>query len=130
VSVSPFFSFKDFIIDDGVVEFAVLTLDEATKQPKAKIYKPAEINALAEGLMKKDEDTEMKAALFVFLEHLCSIPRAQQTPHFSHLITENPAGRTPLFLMVWRQSAPERFQRQTPPSRSARAWVSPSCCEV
>jgi 20S proteasome subunit alpha 3 len=52
------------MIDDGVVEFAVLTLDEVTKQPKAKIYKPAEINALllAEGLMKKDEDTEMKAA--------------------------------------------------------------------
>ena len=50
--------------DDGAVEFAVLTLDETTKQPKAKIYKPAEINALllAEGLMKKDEDTEMKAA--------------------------------------------------------------------
>jgi 20S proteasome subunit alpha 3 len=54
----------DLMIDDGVVEFAVLTLDEVTKQPKAKIYKPAEINALllAEGLMKKDEDTEMKAA--------------------------------------------------------------------
>ena len=50
--------------DDGAVEFAVLTLDETTKQPKAKIYKPVEINALllAEGLMKKDEDTEMKAA--------------------------------------------------------------------
>jgi 20S proteasome subunit alpha 3 len=46
------------------VEFAVLTLDSATKQPKAKIYKPAEIDALlqTEGLGKKDEDTEMKAA--------------------------------------------------------------------
>jgi len=34
------------------------------KQPKAKIYKPAEIDALLqmEGLGKKDEDTEMKAA--------------------------------------------------------------------
>jgi 20S proteasome subunit alpha 3 len=28
------------------VEFAVLTLDEATKTPKAKIYKPSEIDAL------------------------------------------------------------------------------------
>jgi 20S proteasome subunit alpha 3 len=46
------------------VEFAVLTLDSATKEPKAKIYKPAEIDALleTEGLGKKDEDTEMKAA--------------------------------------------------------------------
>lgn len=46
------------------VEFAVLTLDSATKQPRAKIYKPSEIDALllAEGLTKQDEDTEMKAA--------------------------------------------------------------------
>jgi 20S proteasome subunit alpha 3 len=46
-----------------VVEFAVLTLDPVTKQPRAKIYRPAEIDALlaAEGLTKKDEDTEMKA---------------------------------------------------------------------
>jgi 20S proteasome subunit alpha 3 len=46
------------------VEFAVLTLDPVTKQPKAKIYRPAEIDALLEkeGLAKKDEDTEMKAA--------------------------------------------------------------------
>ena len=46
------------------VEFAVLTLDETTKRPKAKIYKPSEIDALlaSEGLMKKDDDTEMKAA--------------------------------------------------------------------
>lgn len=46
------------------VEFAVLTLDPVTKQPKAKIYKPAEIDALllSEGLGKKDEDTEMKTA--------------------------------------------------------------------
>ena len=45
-----------------VVEFAVLTLDNETKQPKAKIYKPAEIDALlkSEGLGKKEEDTEMK----------------------------------------------------------------------
>ncbi|KAJ7899029.1 nucleophile aminohydrolase [Mycena leptocephala] len=44
--------------------FAVLTLDPVTKQPKAKIYRPAEIDALLEkeGLAKKDEDTEMKAA--------------------------------------------------------------------
>ena len=48
------------------MEFAVLTVDPETKQPKAKIYKPAEIDALllAEGLTKKDQDTEMKAAWF------------------------------------------------------------------
>ena len=46
------------------VEFAVLTLDPTTKQPKAKIYRPSEIDALlqTEGLAKKDDDTEMKAA--------------------------------------------------------------------
>jgi len=46
------------------LEFAVLTLDPVTSQPRAKIYKPAEIDALllAEGLTKQDEDTEMKAA--------------------------------------------------------------------
>lgn len=46
------------------VEFAVLTLDPETKKPKAKIYRPAEIDALllSEGLTKKDEDTEMKTA--------------------------------------------------------------------
>ncbi|KAG2111182.1 N-terminal nucleophile aminohydrolase [Suillus discolor] len=44
------------------LEFAVLTYDQVAKAPKAKIYKPAEIDALlrAEGLAKKDEDTEMK----------------------------------------------------------------------
>jgi 20S proteasome subunit alpha 3 len=47
---------------DVLVEFAVLTLDPETKQPKAKIYRPHEIDALlsSEGLTKKDEDTEMK----------------------------------------------------------------------
>ncbi|KZP34470.1 N-terminal nucleophile aminohydrolase [Athelia psychrophila] len=46
------------------LEFAVLTLDPETKQPNAKIYKPAEIDALLqkEGLGKKEEDTEMKTA--------------------------------------------------------------------
>jgi len=46
------------------LEFAVLTLDPVTKQPKAKIYRPAEIDLLLEkeGLAKKDEDTEMKPA--------------------------------------------------------------------
>jgi len=45
------------------VEFAVLTLDPKTKKPKGKIYRPAEIDALllSEGLMKKDEDTEMRS---------------------------------------------------------------------
>ncbi|KAF8621908.1 hypothetical protein AX15_007403 [Amanita polypyramis BW_CC] len=44
------------------LEFAVLALDPKTKKPGAKIYKPAEIDALlvSEGLMKQDEDTEMK----------------------------------------------------------------------
>lgn len=42
----------------------MLTLDPITKQPSAKIYRPAEIDALLllEGLTKKVEDTEMKAA--------------------------------------------------------------------
>jgi len=41
------------------LEFAVLTYDESIKGPKAKIYKPSEIDALlkSEGLAKKDEDT-------------------------------------------------------------------------
>ena len=40
-----------------------MTLDSTTKKPKAKIYRPAEIDALLEkhGLAKKDEDTEMKS---------------------------------------------------------------------
>ncbi|KIY69308.1 N-terminal nucleophile aminohydrolase [Cylindrobasidium torrendii FP15055 ss-10] len=46
------------------LEFSVLTVDEVTKEPKAKIYKPAEIDALLEkeGLAKKDDDTVMAAA--------------------------------------------------------------------
>ena len=49
---------------DFVVEFAVLTVDPVTKKPNGKIYRPSEIDALlaSEGLAKKDEDTEMKAA--------------------------------------------------------------------
>ena len=45
------------------VEFATLTLDKTTKKPKAKIYKPAEIDALLQkhGLGKKDEDADMAA---------------------------------------------------------------------
>ncbi len=45
------------------MEFAVLTLDEETQTPKAKIYRPAEIDALlqTEVLIKKDEDAEMKS---------------------------------------------------------------------
>ena len=44
------------------VEFAVLTLDSETNKPNARIYRPAEIDALllAEGLTKKD-DAEMKS---------------------------------------------------------------------
>ena len=46
-----------------LVEFAVITLDPNTKEPKSKIYKPAEIDALlvSEGLTKKEEDAEMKS---------------------------------------------------------------------
>lgn len=45
------------------MEFAVLSLDPTTKKPKAKIYRPAEIDALLakEGLMKKEEESETKA---------------------------------------------------------------------
>jgi len=45
------------------LEFATLTLDASTGEPKAKIYRPAEVDALLEkhGLRKKDEDTEMKS---------------------------------------------------------------------
>ncbi|PSR71182.1 hypothetical protein PHLCEN_2v12941 [Hermanssonia centrifuga] len=45
------------------LEFATLTLDPETKQPKARIYRPAEIDALLQkqGLGKKEEDTEMKS---------------------------------------------------------------------
>lgn len=43
------------------VEFATLTLNPETKQPCARIYRPAEVDALLQkhGLGKK-EDTEMK----------------------------------------------------------------------
>lgn len=45
------------------MEFATLTLD-AEKKPKAKIYRPAEIDALLRkhDLAKKDDDTEMKSS--------------------------------------------------------------------
>jgi len=45
------------------LEFATLTLDASTGEPKAKIYRPSEVDALLEkhGLRKKDEDTEMKS---------------------------------------------------------------------
>ena len=41
-----------------------MTLDEATKVPKAKIYRPSEIDALLKkhDLAKKDEDAEMASA--------------------------------------------------------------------
>jgi len=44
------------------LEFATLTLDPTTNQPKAKIYKPSEIDALLqrEGLAKKEDDNAMK----------------------------------------------------------------------
>ncbi|KAK7692367.1 hypothetical protein QCA50_003992 [Cerrena zonata] len=45
------------------LEFATLTVDPVTKAPKAKVYRPAEVDALLQkqGLAKPDEDTEMKA---------------------------------------------------------------------
>jgi len=45
------------------LEFAVLTLNAITKEPRAKIYKPSEIDALLqlEGLGRKDEDNAMKS---------------------------------------------------------------------
>ena len=60
---SQIFFFMSLLRDYHVVEFAVLTLDAETNQPKAKIYRPSDIDALlvAEGLTKKDEDTEMKS---------------------------------------------------------------------
>ena len=51
------------ILTDGVaVEFATLSLDDQ-QRPKAKIYRPAEIDALLRkhDLAKKDEDSEMKS---------------------------------------------------------------------
>jgi len=46
-----------------LVEFATLTVDAETKQPKAKIYRPAEVDALLakQGILKKDDDAEMKS---------------------------------------------------------------------
>ncbi|KAJ3866705.1 nucleophile aminohydrolase, partial [Lentinula novae-zelandiae] len=45
------------------LEFAVITLDTETQLPKAKIYKPDEIDELlqAEGLAKKEDDNAMKS---------------------------------------------------------------------
>lgn len=39
------------------VEFATLTLDPVTKQPKAKIFRPADVDALLQkqGLGKKED---------------------------------------------------------------------------
>jgi len=61
-ALKSFSSFLFFDCDYHIVEFAVLTLDAETNQPKAKIYRPSDIDALlaAEGLTKK-EDTEMKS---------------------------------------------------------------------
>lgn len=42
------------------VEFATLKLDETTKQPVAKIYRPSDVDALLakQGIGKKDGDVE------------------------------------------------------------------------
>lgn len=46
----------------SAVEFATLKLDETTGQPVAKIYRPADVDALLakQGIGKKDGDVEMK----------------------------------------------------------------------
>ena len=46
-----------------LVEFAILTLDKDGKTPRAKVYRPAEIDALLQeyDLAKKDEDTVMRS---------------------------------------------------------------------
>ena len=51
-------------ISPSLVEFSTLTLDSATEQPKAKIYRPSEIDALLQqhNLAKKDEDAEMASS--------------------------------------------------------------------
>jgi len=45
------------------LEFATMTLDPTTKQPKAKIYRPADVDALLEkhGIAKAADDNEMKS---------------------------------------------------------------------
>jgi 20S proteasome subunit alpha 3 len=45
------------------VEFATLTLDPVTKQPRAKIYRPSEVDALLvkhDMAKKEDKDVDMK----------------------------------------------------------------------
>lgn len=46
--------------DTFLVEFATMTLDETTQQPKAKIYRPAEVDALLEkhGITKSESSTK------------------------------------------------------------------------
>ena len=50
---------SDYVV---AVEFATLTLDATTKSPVAKIYRPAEIEALlkSEGLLKQEQESEMQ----------------------------------------------------------------------
>ncbi|CCM05847.1 uncharacterized protein FIBRA_08083 [Fibroporia radiculosa] len=61
---------ESMIRSSTLMEFATLTLNPATKQPKARIYKPAEVDALLveQGLAKKDEDSEIDASCIT--EHL------------------------------------------------------------
>ncbi|CAE6522219.1 Proteasome subunit alpha type-3 [Rhizoctonia solani] len=56
------FKFDSYADASSIVEFAVITLDADTKKPKAKIYRPVEVDALLDklGVMKKD-DEEMKS---------------------------------------------------------------------
>jgi 20S proteasome subunit alpha 3 len=53
---------SNYYLTSCTVEFATLTLDPETKEPRAKIYRPAEVDALLmkHGLAKKDDDAEMK----------------------------------------------------------------------
>lgn len=62
-----FLSYHHVLVEDilscpPIVEFGTLTLD-SEQQPKAKIYRPAEIDALLKkhDLAKKDEDSETKS---------------------------------------------------------------------
>jgi 20S proteasome subunit alpha 3 len=55
-----FLTVRSTLMHTRSVEFAVLTVDPVTKEPRAKIYRPGEIDALLvkHELAKKTEDTE------------------------------------------------------------------------
>ena len=63
LSLFPDFRITLSYVPDLSVEFAILTLDKDGKTPRAKIYRPAEIDALLQeyDLAKKEEDTVMRS---------------------------------------------------------------------